>query len=143
MLNPRVKAARVALYTVVLASLCTTGFMLPFAKALSQEQSQPEDEFQKGSKFIFIVHEIQPGTFSAFSHLRFALARFASAVGGAEQRPARFLPFHGSGAEHCRHYRDTFVARAACCIQLRVPARIRSCQSSPSVSILRAWSRNT
>lgn len=33
MLNPRVKAARVALYTVVLASLCTTGFMLPFAKA--------------------------------------------------------------------------------------------------------------
>ena len=50
MLNQRVKAANVALYTVVLASLCATGFMLPFAKALSQEQptaSQPEDEFGK------------------------------------------------------------------------------------------------
>jgi hypothetical protein len=50
MLNQRVKAARIALYTVVLTSLCATGFMLPIAKALSQEQptaSQPDDEFGK------------------------------------------------------------------------------------------------
>lgn len=50
MLNQRVKAGNVTLYAIVLTSLCATGFMLPFAKALSQEiqtARQPKVEFGK------------------------------------------------------------------------------------------------